>query len=173
MSHEIKEGAVLVRESALLPGGLDFESEPCVPGWRLIKNLDPYALDRKIREAGWTFLCLAGEIKATVFGIDDQSMARRAIERILARQEQEEFNCLEITAVVSVGSMRFPLVHYVTVSAQSRHVQEGLSLDRAKRSHEMNARNALPKILGGSTGITDGTAPLSQEPKRRTRVACS
>src|SRR6185437_12377262 len=79
MAHEIRTGTILVKENAVLPKGLQFESEPCVPGWRLVRDFDGYGLDREIREKGWTFFCLAGEIKATVFGMDQQSMVRRAI----------------------------------------------------------------------------------------------
>ncbi|MBI3670040.1 MAG: hypothetical protein HY237_09715, partial [Acidobacteria bacterium] len=99
------------------------------PGWRLVKNLDGYALDRKIHEAGWTFFYLAGEIKATVFGFDGQKAVRRAVKRILARLKSGKFNSLEITRVASKG---FLGVRYVTVSAQSRHIQESLFLFRTK-----------------------------------------
>jgi hypothetical protein len=99
---------------------LKFEGEPCVPGWRLVKDFDAYALDREIRKTGWTFFCLAREIKATVFGMDRQKMKCRAIERIiLASTKSEKFNALEITRVASVGSVRFPLVRYLTISCAS------------------------------------------------------
>lgn len=132
MVHEITTGTILIKDNALLPKELQFESEPCMPGWGLVKNFDGYAFNREIQKTGWTFFCLAGEIKATVFGIDSQKIARRAIERILARTKSEEFNSLEITRVASVGSERFPLVRYVTVSARPRHIQEGLLFCRAK-----------------------------------------
>ena len=95
-------------------------------GWRSVKNLDGYALGRKIHAAGWTFFCLAYETKATVFGIDGEKMVRRAIERILANREAqaEKFNSLEIVRVASLASKRFLGIHHVTVSAQSRHIQE-------------------------------------------------
>lgn len=130
MSHEIKTGSILMKENTLLPKALQFESEPCVPGWRLVESVAGYELDREIQRAGWHFFCLAGEIKATVFGMDEQNMVRRAIERILANPKSDKFNSLEITRVASVGSQRFPTVRYVTVSAQSRHVQESLILCR-------------------------------------------
>jgi hypothetical protein len=53
MTDEIKKGTVLIKEGALLPGVLVFESEPCVPGWRLVEDLNGHAFDRKIRKAGW------------------------------------------------------------------------------------------------------------------------
>jgi len=128
---------ILIREDTPLPANVSIESEAFLPGWRLIKDLDGYGLDRKIREAGWTFFCLAGETRATVFGIDREKMVRRAIEqilgnRVLANPRWEKFNSLEITQVASVASKRFLGVRYVTVSARSRHIQQGIGLIAAK-----------------------------------------
>jgi hypothetical protein len=132
MPDTIKPGTILIREGTLLPEAVRFESEPCVPGWRLVKDLDGCGLDRKIRDAGWTFFCLAGQIGATVFGIDEQKTLSRAVGQILANLESAEFNSLEIMRVTSEASKRFPGVRYVTVSAQSRHIQESAPLFRAK-----------------------------------------
>ncbi len=132
MSDTIKTGTILVKEGTLLPEVLRFESEPCAPGWRLVKNLDGYGLGRKIHEAGWTFSSRAGEIGATVFGLDEQKTLRRAVEQILANPESAEFNSLEIMRVASEASKRFLGVRYVTVSAQSRDIQESAPLFRAK-----------------------------------------
>ena len=107
MPDTIKPGTILIREGTLLPETLRFESEPCVPGWRLVKDLDGCGLDRKIREAGWTFFCLAGQLGATVFGIDEQKTLSRAVEQILASPESAEFNSLEIMRVASEASKRF------------------------------------------------------------------
>jgi hypothetical protein len=60
MPDTIKTGTILIKEGTHLPEVLRFESEPCAPGWRLVKNLDGYGLDRKIHEAGWTLLLEAG-----------------------------------------------------------------------------------------------------------------
>jgi hypothetical protein len=128
----IKPGTILIKEGTLLPEVLRFESEPCAPGWRLVKNLDGCGLDRKIREAGWTFFWLAGEIGATVFGLDEQKTLCRAVEQILANPGSDEFNSLEIMRVASEASKRFLGVHYVTVSARSRHIQGSAFLFRAK-----------------------------------------
>jgi hypothetical protein len=137
MAETIKTGTVLIKESVLLPEALRFESEFCLPGWRLVTDLDGHALDRKIREAGWTFFCLAGEMKATVFGIDGQKMIRRAVERILASPKAAKFNSLEITKVTLVGSGRFVGVRHLTVSANSRHIAESSILFRAKDHQEL------------------------------------
>ncbi len=140
MPDTIKTGAILIKEGTLLPGSLRFESESCALGWRLVQNLDGYELGRKIHEAGWTFFWLAGEIGATVFGFDEQKMLRRAVEQILANLESAEFNSLEI---MRLASKRFLGVRYVTVSAQSRHIQESAFLFGAKDPPVMDrARSA-------------------------------
>jgi len=163
MTHEITTGTILIKDDAVLPEELQLESEPCVPGWRLVKNFDACGLDRGIQKTGWTFFCLAGEIKATVFGIDRQKMVRRAIERILASPKLEELNSLEITRVASVGSERFPLVRYVTVSARLRHIHSGklVSLPR-QRSSKAGGEKSEPSSQ--STGIAGDRTSLSQEP---------
>jgi len=129
MPDTIKTGTILIKDGTFLPDGLPFESEPCATGWRLVKDLDGYGLDRKIHEAGWTFFSLAGEIKATVFGLEGQKTVRRAVKRILAKLKSEKFNSLEITRV---ASKRFLGVPYASVSARSRHIQESVFLFRAK-----------------------------------------
>jgi len=132
MPDTIKPGTILIKEGTLLPEAVRFESEPCVSGWRLVKDLDGCGLDRKIRDAGWTFFCLAGQLGATVFGIDEQKTLSRAVGQILANLESAEFNSLEIMRVTSEASKRFLGVRYVTVSAQSRHIQESAFLFGAK-----------------------------------------
>jgi len=128
----IKPGTILIKEGALLPETMRFESESCLPGWRLVKDLDGRGLDRKIREAGWTIFRVAGQLGATALGLDEQKTARRALEQILANLESAESNSLEIMRVASEASTRFLGVRYVTVSAQSRHIQESTPLFRAK-----------------------------------------
>jgi len=132
MPDTIKPGTILIKEGTLLPEAVRFESEPCVPGWRLVKDLDGCGLDLKIRDAGWSFFCLAGQLGATVFGIDEQKALSRAVGQILANLESAEFNSLEIMRVTSEASKRFLGVRYVTVSAQSRHIQESAPRFRAK-----------------------------------------
>lgn len=125
MPHTFQTGTILVKEGTLLPEALCFESECCAPGWRVVKNLDGSELDRRIHQTEWTFFCPAREIRATVFGLDEQKMIRRAVEQILADRKSETFNSLEVVRVASVASKRFLAVRYVTVFAHSRHIQEG------------------------------------------------
>ena len=144
MPDTIKTGTMLIKEGTLLPKSLRFESEPCAPGWRLVQNLDVYELGQKIHEAGWSFFWQAGEIGATVFGFDEQKTLRRAIEKILANLESAKFNSLEIMRVVLEASKRFLGVRYVTVSAQSRHIQESAFLFGAQDLPVRPAHDRLP-----------------------------
>jgi hypothetical protein len=168
MAHEIRTGTILIKDNVLLPKGLQFKCEPCAPGWRILKDFNGYALDREIRKTGWTFFCLAEEIRATVFGIDGQTMIRRALQQILAQAKSERFNSLEITRVASVGSERFPPVRYVTVSAQSRHIQESLFLYRTKDLPELERRKS--ELPSDATGIASDKTPHAQEPTKQFSV---
>ena len=132
MADAIKMGTILIREGTLLPTGVPVESDVFLPGWRLVKNLEREGLDQQFREAGCTFFSAAGEIGATVFGLDEQKTLRKAVEQILAKRGSAEFNSVEILRVAWETSKRFLGVRSVTVSAQSREIQEGASLSRAK-----------------------------------------
>jgi hypothetical protein len=143
MPDTIKGGTILIKEGTLLPEVLRIESEPCAPGWRLVKNLEGDGLDQKLHEAGCTFFSLADEIGATVFGLDEQKTLRRAVEQILAKRESAEFNSLEIMRVAWETSKRFLGVRSVTVSAQSRDIQESAPLFQARDLTERDrARSA-------------------------------
>ena len=133
MAETINAGTILIKDGTFLPDALRFETERCASGWRLVKNLDRYGLDRKIHGAGWTFFWLAGELGATVFGFDRQKTVRRAVKRILANLKLGEFNSLEITRV---ASKRFLGLPYASVSAQPRHIQENVFLLGAKDHQE-------------------------------------
>jgi hypothetical protein len=127
MAETIKTGTILIKDGTFLPDALQFESEPCATGWRLVKNLEGYGLVRKIHEAGWTFFYLAGEVRATIFGFDGQKAVRRAVKRILANLKPEKFNGLEITRLVSKHFLGVP---YTKVYAHPRHVQKSMFLFR-------------------------------------------
>ncbi|HEX2715968.1 MAG TPA: hypothetical protein VHM88_27610 [Candidatus Acidoferrales bacterium] len=167
MPHTIETGIILIKEGTLLPEALRLESEPFAPGWRLVKDLDGYGLDRRIQEAGWTFFCLAGEIKATVLGLDGQKTVRRAVKRILGKLKSEKFNSLEITAV---ASKRFLGVPYASVSARSRHIQESMFLFRAK-DHQKWGPSKMGGRLAEVTGLTSGEEPRQEEMITQLHVA--
>jgi hypothetical protein len=125
MSANNTSRAILIRENTLLPAGLAVEGEVFLPDWRIVKNLDQYALARDIEGANWNFFYLAGEIRATVLGRDRSGTLRRAVKRVLAKHKEQKFNSLEITNVVS---KRFLGIPFISITAHSRHIQQGIRL---------------------------------------------
>ena len=166
----MKAGSILIKEGALLPKGPQIASDPCIPGWRLVRNFDGPALDRAVRQAGWTFFCLAGEIGATVFGFDTERMVRRAVTRILAKPRSKQFNSLAITGVTS---KRFLGVPYLCVVAQSRHIQESLFLFSPERIRDSGRSRpaavrtqawGLARAKEFASGSTNGDAAVATTP---------
>ncbi len=130
MPDTVKAGTILIKEGASLADSLQLETEPYCQGWRLLRKLDGYGLGRKVREAGWAFFFMAGEIKAIAFGFEGEKRTRSAASRIMARLKSQNFNCVEIT---QVAEKRFLGMPYVSVTAHSRHIQESDVLFRAKK----------------------------------------
>lgn len=139
MADPIKIGTILIEESAPVPESLRLESEPYSNGWKSIKNLNGYELDRKIRKAGWAFFSFA-EINARVFGFDRAKAAGRAVNRLLASVKSDSFNALEISQVAAKHFLGLP---YVTVSGHVRHVQESIFLLHDSRLAKRNQARLL------------------------------
>ncbi|HYM75564.1 MAG TPA: hypothetical protein VE377_06260 [Candidatus Dormibacteraeota bacterium] len=135
----IQVGAILMKEWPGLTQLLELESEPCSREWSLLKVLDTFTLDRQIHAAGWNFFFMAAEVKAMFLGSVGAAKVQIALKRILGKVQKEQFNCLEVTAIVA---RRFLGVPYVTVSAHSRHVQQSCYLDSAL-ARQTFQRNAL------------------------------
>lgn len=121
--HE--KGMILIREGAILPLEFPVESEAYLPGWRVVKNLDCYNLNRKLKEANWNFVRLAGDHKARVVGRAYPGALRSAVIRILAELRGRKFNTLEITVV---AVKHFVGLAFLSISANRRHIQDGLKV---------------------------------------------
>jgi hypothetical protein len=129
MSDINRTRTVFIREGTPLPTTLSIETEAFLPGWRVVKNLDRQALTKEVEGANWNFFYLAGEIRATVVGREGLGALRRAVKCVLAKQEGQKFNSLELTKVVS---RRFLGIPFISVTAHSRHIQHDICLVPAK-----------------------------------------
>jgi hypothetical protein len=146
MSDVNKTKTILIKAGTPLSATLSIESEEFMPGWRVVKNIDrDDALSRKIEDANWNFFYLAGELKATVLGRDRPGTLRKAVKGLLAKQQGQIFNCLEITKVVS---KRFLGIPFMRVIANSRQIQESIYLVHVK---ELVLR--LPVAAAPTTGL--------------------
>jgi hypothetical protein len=85
-----------------------------------------FSLDDKIHAAGWNFFFMAAEVKVMFFGAIGATKVRDALKRILGKVKQQSFNCLEVTGIEAKSFCGMP---YTTVSAHSRHLQQGCQLD--------------------------------------------
>src|SRR5579872_2841535 len=110
MAQKIEIGTLLLEEGTPLPASLPIESDPYLQGWRLVKNLSSAVLDRKLRDVGWTFFYMAGELNAMDYGSDLEKTTRKAIGRITAKLKAGKFNCLEISRVAAKSFLGLPYV---------------------------------------------------------------
>jgi len=124
MSTTIQVGTILMNGSPEMAQFFHLESEPCSGNWSQVKTLDGASLNGKLL-AGWNFFFMAAEVKVMFFGVLGAAKLQSALQRILAKVKKQNFNGLEVTGIVS---SRFLGVPYVTVSAHSRHMQQGCHL---------------------------------------------
>jgi hypothetical protein len=129
MPQEVQVGTILTKEWPLMTQLLGLESEPYSANWSLVKAVDGYALDRKIRASGWNFFFMAGEVKAMFFGTLGAKKIQNALKRILGKVGQQHFNSLEVTAIVAKHFLGVP---YGIVSAHARHVQQSCYVNRSE-----------------------------------------
>ena len=147
VADQIRVGTVFIKEGTPVPDSLVFESAPYSDGWRSVKNLNSYDLDRKIRLAGWTLFDLS-HVNACVFGFDQEKAIHSAVKRTLAKTKSDNFNALEI---IQVAAKRFMGLSCVTVGARMRHVQESMFLLHDKQLAKCNqARLAYSRADRGS-----------------------
>src|ERR1035441_3014546 len=83
LADAIAAGSILIKEGMPLPKSLVLESEPDLNGWAARKTARP-TFEKELREAGWTWFFMAGEIKTTVFGFDRQKTLHTALQRLIA-----------------------------------------------------------------------------------------
>jgi hypothetical protein len=127
--QEVKAGAILVKESPLMAQRLELETEPCCGMWRLVKAQDGFAVERKIRAAAWSFFFMAAEVKVMFLGAPAAKKIQKALQGILEKLREENFNSLEITGIVAKRFLGMP---YAVVSAHARHLQQGCYLESAE-----------------------------------------
>jgi hypothetical protein len=121
MTQPITTGSILVQASAHLPRALRLQSEPDSNGWAAIEDTR-CNFEKAIREAGWTFFFMAGEIRATAFGFDKPKARCAALKRLIADVRSQHCNCIEIGQVTEKSFLGLP---YLRVTAHSRHLQKG------------------------------------------------
>jgi hypothetical protein len=167
MSEKTVSPTIFVKENTLLPAGLALQSEAFLPGWRSVTNLDGRQLGRKIEHAKWNYFYLANPIKTTVFGREGLPSLRRAVKRVLAKQQNQSFNSLEITRIISKRILGVP---YLSISAHFRHIQEGMYLVSAK-DFRLRDPSATPSAPPATTVFGSAEKVLQEKAAAEPQVA--
>jgi len=123
--ENLKTGTLLIEEGVVFPESLQVESDPYSNGWRIVKELDGYGLDRTMSRAGWTCFYMANEISASAVALNRDKSLSKAVNQILEKLKLERFNSLEITQVATRPFLGLP---HTTVSAHARHIHESTFL---------------------------------------------
>ena len=127
MIANVQVGSILVqKQSPCMIGALALDCEPYFQHWGVVKTLNGFTLDDKIRSAHWNFFFLADEVKAMFLGAIGEAKIREALRRIARKVEHHNFNSLEVTAIVT---KRFLGIPYTTIIAHSRHFQQSSQLE--------------------------------------------
>jgi hypothetical protein len=132
MPPTIQVGTVLISDSPLMTRIFGLESEAYSGTWSVVKLLDGFALDPRIRAAGWNFFFMAAEAKIMFLGSPEPKKLERALKRILGKMVKRHFNAIEVTGIITKHFMRVP---YSTLTAHSRHIQQGYSLNNSEGRH--------------------------------------
>jgi hypothetical protein len=154
MPQEVQVGTILMSE---WPQQFGLETELYSGPWSVAKGLDGFAVDRKIRAAGWNFFFIAAEVKVMFLGAPGTKKIRHALNRILAKVAGQHYNAVEVTGIVTKTFLGLP---YAIVSAHPRHVQENCYLDGAEaRRLLMAGQNVmLPSRIPRQTSREKGVA---------------
>src|SRR3981189_134824 len=145
MPQDVDAGTILIAQWPPFLGlpSEGLESKPYSGHWSVVKALDGFALDRKIRAAGWNFFFIASEVKVMFLGSLGAKKIQHALHRILGKVSRQHFNGLEVTGIVAKRFLGLP---YAIVSAHSRHVQQSCYLDSAE------ARQSSQRDTAGASG---------------------
>jgi len=127
---------MMIREGFVLPESAQMESLGYSKTWRSMTGLDSFAVDRKLRSAGWRLLFIAGELTVSEFGWGT-SAVRRAVKRLLSRARKSNMNCMQITQV-----RHLPGSPYVNVRGHLFHIQkDALLASNEQRESEQQDRD--------------------------------
>lgn len=126
----IQVGTIFIRNRPLILRTLELESKPYSGTWDVLHCSRSSSLIQRIRDAGWNCFFGAAEVKATVLGSLAATSVHMALKDIFVKVRHADFNCLEVT---KISDHRFFGMPYITVYAQSRHIQRGSMVEFAAK----------------------------------------
>jgi hypothetical protein len=119
-TEDIQAGSVMIKSGARLPESAPFESKP-YGHWKLLAGVDGFAVERTLSEAGWHFFFMVPETRAAAISSTPQGAVRKALKKMTAAIEAQDYNALEI---VGITTKRFLGLYYARVVAHARHFKQ-------------------------------------------------
>lgn len=118
-TEDVRAGSVLLRPDVGLPESVHFGSKR-YGSWKILTEVNGFAVERRLSEAGWHFFFIVPAISAGVLSSDRNKALRKGLQKILTATEAQEFNALEI---VEITTRHFLGLCYVRVAAHPRQVK--------------------------------------------------
>lgn len=115
---------MFLRTGCILPDGLALNQERFCGTWMSVKDTMPFALDLKVRNAGWHFMWLEDAYSHRGIGLTAATAIDNAITRALNRVKGR-FNAAELN---SVKISKYPGFQVAKITLRSRHIQQRASL---------------------------------------------
>ncbi len=145
MPQSVQVGTILIDEIPQLSQVIQLGTESFSGSWRIVKPCDTFALDRNIHAVGWNFFFMAEEAKIIFLGSPEPKKIARALKQILGKMVKRHFNAIEVTGVVTKRFLRVP---YTTLTAHSRHIQQGYSFNNSEGRHTFHPHVEWVPIRG-------------------------
>jgi hypothetical protein len=134
---EITPGTVFIRRHTLLPHSFEVESKRFSRDWQVLQGVSASAVEKHLRDHGWSFSFVAPTITAGAFGRRSKSLLRPAVDRALSEVGELGFNAMEIE---SLEVRRLAGLGRVKVVGHPRQVSDSVFL------HPFDLKKRNPRV---------------------------
>ena len=119
MTDTITIGTIMIQDITPMPKSL-IGAESYSGGWSVVTNPNRSQLGTELESAGWIVSNTTGEMATTGFGLNQQTLIRKAIVQAIKAAKLWAFNCLEITEVKRKSLLG---VSFIKIATRGRHIQ--------------------------------------------------
>jgi len=112
-------GTTFLQAGTPMPGSLVLRYGSFMDGWGVVDNPQSMA-GKEMKDAGWHFSFLAGEMKATAFGFDGAKALASGLKRLAEMAKTIRCNSFEISHVTHMLVLG---ISKVSVSAHARNLR--------------------------------------------------
>jgi hypothetical protein len=134
---EITPGTVFIRRHTRLPHSFEVESKRFSRDWQVLQGVSASAVEKHLRDFGWSFSFVVPTITAGAFGRRSKSVLRRAVDRALGEVGELRLNAMEVE---SLKVRRLAGLDWVKVVGHPRQVSDSVFL------HPFDSRKRDPRV---------------------------